>query len=253
MRLCFILILNFLVPSNLFAQGSCGSPDGATDEIAAPPTSYQELEDGGYCMDGTGSTSWHAMCFTFTTAYTAVDINMGYSSNCANAGFRGFELFDNTCTSVGTGLSYTGLTIGESYTFCVEMRANGGPGCNGFDRVCPYWMEGAIPVPIELVKFDCKESIVEWSTASERNNDGFYLASKDGTILGWVNGMGNSNTYIDYYYELDQCVDFVKLIQQDYDGKTTEYNYEDCNCKKTTIQQNFNIWEYYNLLGQRIR
>lgn len=233
-------------------QGTCSSPDYAMDEIAASPSSYQELEDGGYCRPGTGSTSWHYMCFTFTPDVTAVDINMGNSSNCAVRQFQNFTLYDKDCNVEGTGLSYTGLTANEEYTFCLEMKANGGPSCNGFDRVCPYWIDTSVPLPIELLNFECTENIITWTTGSERNNKGFYLGDTTGAVIAWIEGAGNSNWNIDYYYEVKECVNFLKLIQIDYDGKVTDYNYDNCNCKeenKSNNQPSMN----YNLLGQKIR
>lgn len=247
-----LLIFLIILPNFILAQGTCGSPDGAVTEIDSPPADYQELEDNGYCMDGTGSTKWHDMCFTFTPDVSAVALNAGYSSSCVITQFdlALTTLYDNTCTAYGTGLTFTGLTPGEQYTWCLRMKASGGPGCNGFDRMCPYWMDNTQALPVTLESFDCEGSTVKWTTATERNNSGFYLVNDNGKILGWIEGVGQSSINVDYYYEVGSCENFVCLIQVDYDGKTTKYPYDNCDCDDVKLQKGAYL---YNILGQRTK
>jgi hypothetical protein len=246
-----------LVCSNGLAQGTCASPDGAMISITNPPTDYDELETGGYCMNGTGSTGWHTMCFTFEPTVGDVAINMGYNSSCVNTSFSTMTLYDNTCTEIGNGLTFTNLTPGETYTWCILMRAWGGPTCNGFERVCPYWMDNS-PLPIELEgTIDCEDNIITWTTATEINND-YFIIEKTNTGNYWeytatVYGEGTSYTSTDYVYQDLNCKGetLYKLKQVDFDGKEMDLPMVICECDGTSVQ-NIKIIGAFNQLGQEI-
>jgi len=86
------------------------------------------------------------------------------------------------------------------------------------------------PLPIELVSFNAKLNTdivnLDWTTASEINNDYFTIEkSKDGIIWEIVskqNGAGNSNTIINYA-DVDnnpyEGISFYRLKQTDFNGK----------------------------------
>jgi hypothetical protein len=42
--------------------GSCSSPDGVTTEISGSPSSFQYLEDNGYCLYSYNTTSSVTAC-----------------------------------------------------------------------------------------------------------------------------------------------------------------------------------------------
>ena len=85
------------------------------------------------------------------------------------------------------------------------------------------------PLPVELLSFDARpfnnEVLIEWSTASEINNDYFSIErSQDGEIwksIANVKGAGNSNDVI-LYREVDESpftgTSYYRLLQVDYDG-----------------------------------
>lgn len=87
------------------------------------------------------------------------------------------------------------------------------------------------PLPVELVQFNAqaKESsvLLSWQTASEQNNEGFFIErSEDGADweqLGFVNGFGNSSQNRQYKF-LDefplQGSTYYRLKQLDRDGGT---------------------------------
>lgn len=87
-----------------------------------------------------------------------------------------------------------------------------------------------IPLPIELLSFgaetnDVEEVVVEWSTASQSNNDYFTIQRSDDGYewldLTKINGCGSCNNEIDYTY-LDwnpyTGLSYYRLMQTDYDG-----------------------------------
>jgi hypothetical protein len=85
-------------------------------------------------------------------------------------------------------------------------------------------------LPISLLSFDVKginkKIQINWSTATEINNDFFTLErSIDGNnweILAYIDGAGNSNQLLDYEYTDEfpyQGISYYRLKQTDYDGK----------------------------------
>lgn len=88
------------------------------------------------------------------------------------------------------------------------------------------------PLPVELFGFvvsgDDKESWLRWSTASERNNEGFEIQHSldaiDWKYIGFVNGQGDSRTTIDYDFvheRSEQGNNYYRLKQIDFDGEMT--------------------------------
>lgn len=85
-------------------------------------------------------------------------------------------------------------------------------------------------LPVELLDFNYEKTdegaiALNWRTASEINNDGFYIEkSIDGVDfeqVGWVNGYGDSNEISSYTfmdYSMVQSV-YYRLKQVDFDGQ----------------------------------
>jgi hypothetical protein len=108
------------------------------------------------------------------------------------------------------------------------------------------------PLPIELVEFTGKcngsNAILNWSTASENNNDYFTVEkSTDGQHYlktGSIKGSGNSNSTIKYSltdYNTSDGIAYYRLKQTDYNGKTELYktiNIEGCE----TSVNNLNVF-----------
>jgi len=101
---------------------------------------------------------------------------------------------------------------------------------DGFSFSCVGSVGSEVPLPIELISFKaaCNKGSVylKWVTASEINNDYFTLErSTDAinwTIIGTVDGAGNSNQNINYSYvdnEPYNGVSYYRLKQTDFDGQ----------------------------------
>ncbi|WP_158607197.1 T9SS type A sorting domain-containing protein [Pontibacter oryzae] len=86
------------------------------------------------------------------------------------------------------------------------------------------------PLPVTLAMFRAKVAkngvLLEWSTATEINNDRFVLErSLDGKLfnaIGWVKGVGNSNATLKYKFldaTVPSGVTYYRLKQLDFDGK----------------------------------
>lgn len=106
-------------------------------------------------------------------------------------------------------------------------------------------------LPIELLSFNCiysnNQTLLEWTTASETNNDFFTIErSTDGInfiAVSNVNGAGNSNHIINYEYmdkeiataTIDKIV-YYRLKQTDFDSKTSYSNTKAVHIKQQSIQ-----------------
>jgi hypothetical protein len=100
---------------------------------------------------------------------------------------------------------------------------------SGITSFSPFSPDEGSSLPIELVSFDAKkvEQIVrlDWSTASEENNDLFTIEhSQDGSnfkSIGTKKGAGHSSNML-YYFMIDKNplkgLSYYRLKQTDYDG-----------------------------------
>lgn len=127
---------------------------------------------------------------------------------------------------------------GGSYWFSENQNISNRTSYNGgyfywtktvVNSFSPFTLGGGGGLPIELLSFNAKEvsgkAIIEWSTATEINNDFFVIEkSLDGKHferVGIVDGMGNSTTKKDYRFVdnfIDQGLTYYRLKQVDYDG-----------------------------------
>ena len=105
----------------------------------------------------------------------------------------------------------------------------------GVSTFAPYLVGKNAVLPINLTSFTAQKQAagvqLKWNTASEQNNSHFDVQrSVDGVTfsnLGRVNGAGNSTTSLAYYFT-DKSpasgVNYYRLSQVDFDGKTTLSN-----------------------------
>ena len=103
--------------------------------------------------------------------------------------------------------------------------------------------EGQESLPIELLSFsgDCAEGVVSlhWQTASEHNSDYFAISkSQDGynwNELAQIPSAGFSNEILQYNYQdyPHSSINYYRLAQVDFDGKTEIFDHDiiavDCN------------------------
>jgi hypothetical protein len=269
------LLLIILIPFNLLAQqykelpyykpkyneleiqsGSCASPDGIDKQTPITPPDYNYLLTNGYCGYTYPTTSTFTACFNFTTPSSSVDVNAGFSSSCNVITITFSRLFDNTCTLVGNGFSFTGLTVGQTYTWCIRIRANGGGGCNGFDTFCPYYLNTS-PMPLEWspieAKLDGTIVYINWKTYSEQNTDYFQVQRTNDTIFADLDypllAAYYSSNIVEYSYKdfkplLD--ISYYRVKQVDKDGKHNYSNIVTIDNKQYKV---FRI-TVYNVLGQ---
>lgn len=92
-----------------------------------------------------------------------------------------------------------------------------------------------LPLPVEWVSLEGKtnqgNTYLNWSTASEINNEGYTVQvateKSPWETIGFVNGKGNTSDFSHYNFVHQNAPKdriYYKLIQVDYDGRTNESN-----------------------------
>ena len=103
-------------------------------------------------------------------------------------------------------------------------------------------------LPIELTSFtatcDGRSALVEWTTATEKNNDYFSLERSDDAInfteIARVAGAGNSIEPLDYAYTdygIHGGDNYYRLVQVDYDGTRTASEIIVANCIESEVDE----------------
>ena len=180
------------------------------------------LNNGYWTLTPANTANGEANITLYNRTYTNAKTNYGVGINPNGAGWMIPPVISGGCvtppvTAVlrnGVGLSFTS---GQS--------------------ILVGTAQGKVsPLPVELLSFEAtagKQSIfLTWSTASEKNNAGFYLErSTDGNNfdnITWVDGHGTTNQVNNYSYEdknvKEGVLYYYRLKQIDYDGKF-EYSF----------------------------
>ena len=148
-----------------------------------------------------------------------------------------FNYFDYELNGLGASESSFKLfrsTDAGSTWVVKSSNENTSANTNSFSNIDAFswWtiaVDAAIPLPVELVKFEAKSKenhvLVNWETASEINSDYFIIErSFDGvhfSPIARVNGAGNSTHLIHYLIE-DQYyingINYYRLTQVDFNG-----------------------------------
>lgn len=151
--------------------------------------------------------------------------------------------------NIQTGTSQD-LSVNSKYTFTVGAKAN-------VDNLILRFNGGLLP--IQLIGFEpiClnNEVQINWSTASETNNNYFIIErSKDGVeweFVSKIQGSGNSNVIQKYSVVDSKGPDglvYYRLTQTDFDGKSKTYSPVAVSCSN----QSENIRFYPNPFSSSI-
>ena len=144
---------------------------------------------------------------------------------------------------------------GSSVNFTYEIFDNEGATHwqNGFDATILTLDFSAIPVPVELVSFNANSNNgivnLQWTTATELNNQGFEVQRKFGSnnfvTIGSVSGHGTTTSPNQYAFT-DKLLNAGKYIyrlkQIDFDGSfaySSEVNVDVNFASKYSLEQNY--------------
>lgn len=203
----------------------CMTP-GATDP---PPADF--------CAGSLENTAW----YTFTVLADG-DVVINIDNIACYGGGLGFQIgfFSGTCGSLtndgcssGSGGSVSATYEAQTAGTVLYVGIDGDAGAN-----CNYDISATntVVLPIKLLtlsgKYNNETDVVDinWSTASEENNDYFTVErSTDGVnfeAVGRVQGSGNSSSIIEYSlrdnHPIYNQVIYYRLLQTDLNGETTQ-------------------------------
>jgi hypothetical protein len=130
------------------------------------------------------------------------------------------------------GQTWTQISISSSnyqYSIVDSMNQFAAQG-NGF-----YKLESDYFVPVELATFSAQlidnEVILNWTTASELNNQGFKIEhsfdNENFSQIGFVPGFGTTTEMKSYSFVISDAaagINYYRLKQLDFDGTTTIFN-----------------------------
>ncbi|MDQ3101901.1 MAG: hypothetical protein M3R08_10985, partial [Bacteroidota bacterium] len=182
---------------------TCAGPCGTAAGYSTTPTVAQVVADceTSPLVPPLQPGSSNTFCYNFTATNSTVNFNVIITSNCANGNVTAltWSLYNYpSCGAViqtGTlaGLTFNGLTVGNGYVFCYTFTV---PANCTHSQHCPYFVGATTPLPITWIGIDAKPTVdhdvlVEWSTASESNNDHFTIErSLDGTEFEGIGRVG---------------------------------------------------------------
>ena len=237
---------------NLGATGAAFTPPGPT-----------------LCPGGNWGSNENTVFYTFTATATTGSINIdnmicndgtagvaqvGVWTNCAAVAAGDYTAGNGFlgCT-VGTGsITLPTLVVNNSYIIAVDGFA--GDACT-WDFVTT-----GIVLHVELshlrgYSHERGYNVIEWTTSTEVDNSHFLIErSNDGSNwknIAKLNGLGNSINFNDYNYkdyERKSEINYYRLIQVDYDGKTEEIDILKID-NSSEIQD---ILKITNIMGQDV-
>jgi len=233
----FDLILTGVGPEPVNADCASASTSTVGCNLGASGATF--TPPGNTCTGGNWGSNENTVFYTFTASETSgsIDIDnmlcndgtggnaqVGVWTDCAAVGTYAGNYYG---CAVGTGtILLPTLVIGDSYIIAVDGFA--GDAC-----VWDFVTTGII-LTVELSQLNGYAhergyNAIEWITSSENNNDYFTIEnSADGSNwekIATINGQGNSNEFNNYHhhdYNRQSDVNYYKLSQTDYNGKSTE-------------------------------
>ncbi len=177
-----------------------------------------DLEDGIYSsLNGTNKQPQFIIIDTLPTNGT-----LYYNNALVSGGDTIFTLSNGELKIQLTGRNYLSTTFYYSYVDAAGSKS-----------VAPasYLIEWGMPLPVKLLSFDAEVTntvILNWITAEEMNNKGFYVQhSTDGNTwvnIGFVESKHNNSSFQEAYnYEHmkpAQGNNYYRLYQIDLDGRS---------------------------------
>ncbi len=236
------------------------SNNPATDDVPTSPSGCStQGSNVWYTVIGNGNEFTATTCNASTNFDTEVRV---YTGNCGALNSMAEVVCNDDDATCGSGTLKSTVTWCTSpsviYYISVGYYASG-PGYGNFVLSV---LDGpsCLPLPITLLSFEGhlenNSVILEWSTATEHNNDYFYIErSNDGftwSKILQVPAVGNSSTKVDYLAIDDSPRNgnnYYRLTQVDYDGQKETFdiivvslNSKNDNC----------VGKYYDMTGKEV-
>ena len=214
----------------LWLTYSADPTTGGTISVVHNPTYPSEANPASHF-----DTSWVNTLQGISNSSWVTSTSNGFTSSGSNLSLRlggtGFDVFVLTDLNLTLATSLVG-TFGAATNVNVPLEVNRN-GLSTANLSNTFFIGtkniNSSPLPIELINFeamcDSRKVNLNWTTASETNNDYFTIERSGGAInwqiIGKVDGAGNSNQILNYSLidaEPLQDVSYYRLKQTDFDG-----------------------------------
>jgi hypothetical protein len=215
------------------------------------PANGMVMYEAGHDLDGSGTTAQKvsAQRAYFNYLLTAgISKSIGVTATVPSSGYEDDWIDVSSGASGGSGVFTYKWTSQLNASFSVSTNSitkykvpkrtvgtndiitvTATDQCNRINFISkPIAITSTLPIKLKWFKAHAAEEsvLIEWSTASEINNDMFSIErSSDGmnySEVGKVKGAGNSTIILDYSFIDDhplKGVSYYRLKQTDYDGK----------------------------------
>ncbi len=224
------------ISGNVWYDGTIDVGDGVNTAEPAAPGVVVNLFSANGTFVGTTTTDANGD-YSFTGVapgdyYVEFEYPIGYEAAPTVGAGPGVDGSDVIPTGA-SGVDQTLLTLDDvpgGQTAVFSLLDNCFAPCDvvGIDA----GIVGPMPLPIELVDFTATKRdanvLLEWSTALEINNDKYIIErsnnGEDFTMIGAVQGAGNSSTTNNYSYVDERPffgINYYRLRQVDFDGSST--------------------------------
>ncbi len=233
--------------------------DATTSSFHSTPNSYTDSKTGNYVSNATVTLTttnpinlagFSAPKLTFWTKFSIesswdcgvvqisnnnganwVTLQGQYSRPASGDGKQvpeGMPIYDGSLTNWVKEEINLSAYAGQSVKLRFELRTDGSVNQDGWylDDIGIFVYSS---IPVELTSFSATSvetgALLQWQTATETNNKGFYVERSSNGInwnkLSFVNGKGTTTNETDYTF-LDKepliGISFYRLVQVDFDG-----------------------------------
>lgn len=198
------------------------------------------------------TSSWEESTVTWNSFSNAYDEhNVWATFSTVGSAWTNTSVTDLIQAWVSGTHANNGLLIDISSSYAQDFKSS-----EYSSSYAPYLVisyESCETLPIELIEFNVEKQSgnveLNWSTASELNNDYFVIEkSVDGIdfkAIGTVDGSGNSNQLLHYSF-LDQNpysgTSYYRLMQFDYDGASSSSDIKSIHIQSGSIVGEPKIW-----------
>ena len=208
-------------------------PAGTGLPLTEGSATYSTILNCGGSAPGTGNTNDGVWTITPNTGTANYDLTL-YGRNYSNAAAG------NTIVKRANLASAWSLLGGYVASTGNEPLIAQRTGFSGFSQFAIGSSEIALPIELTSFTANCQHNgvLLNWTTASEINND-FFTIEKSVDAVNWdeignVLGAGNSNEFLNYSFIDDNVhtnqVTYYQLKQTDFDGKSKTFNITPINC-----------------------
>lgn len=197
------------------------------------------------------STSFESPTSSYSTGLHATAMGNGNVVGASDG--SGTDILDGWATPITIAAG----DVGKVYIILIDNFTADGTSYNvDITSTCGL---NCTPLPIELLSFTAKnindKNVINWETASERDNDYFTIErSIDGynwSVLSIIDGAGTTKIttkyeYIDYDYT--NVVNYYRLKQTDFNGSSEYFNIVAID----NSIKNKEIYKIYNIMCQEV-